>query len=203
MGRSRRRISFGRSKLGRSLALAFAVASGLIALAQQTKPAGVTQSLPIEAQVVDVIDGDTVKLSDGRSLRYIGIDTPEMRRRDGEHWVKEPEPYAQEATEANRRWVEGKRVRLEFDAQSQDRYGRLLAYVYVDDVFVNRQLLAEGFAQPLTVPPNVRHADEFREIARDARANSRGLWALPDAPSGKDLERKRKKRTERAENAVH
>ncbi len=129
-----------------------------------------------EAVVARVIDGDTMKLSDGRTVRYIGVDTPEVRRRRGGEWVREPEPYAVEATEANRRLVEGRAVRLEQDVQSHDRYGRLLVYVYVDDLFVNAELVRQGYAVPLTIPPNVKYAELFRELAREARQAQRGLW---------------------------
>lgn len=124
-----------------------------------------------------VIDGDTVELAGGRLLRYIGIDTPEVRRRVGEDWVDDPQPYGLAATQANRRLVEGKTVRLEYDVQTYDRYGRLLAYVYVDGVFVNAELIRLGFAQPMTIPPNVKHAEAFREAAGEARREQRGLWA--------------------------
>ena len=123
-----------------------------------------------------VIDGDTVELADGHLVRYIGVDTPEVRRRSGDTWVMDPEPYALASTEANRRLVEGQRVRLEYDVQTHDRYGRLLAYVYVRDTFVNAVLLEGGYAQLLTIPPNVKHADEFRALAKDARRAGRGLW---------------------------
>ena len=123
-----------------------------------------------------VIDGDTVELSDGRLVRYIGIDTPEVRRREGEHWIVDPQPMSEEATAFNRRLVENKRVRLEYDVQTHDRFGRVLAYVYVGDVMVNAELLRAGFAQPLTIPPDVKYAQQFRALAEDARRAGRGLW---------------------------
>ncbi len=131
-----------------------------------------------EVLVQRVIDGDTVQLSDGRLVRYIGIDTPEMRRKVGDVWKLEPEPFAQEATEANRRLVEGRKVRLEYDAQTQDRFGRLLAYVYVNGTLVNEYLLEEGYAHPITIPPNVRFAPRFQAMSRKARAEHKGLWKL-------------------------
>jgi micrococcal nuclease len=84
-----------------------------------------------------------------------------------------------QATEANRRLVEGKIVRLEYDVQSHDRYGRLLAYVYLGDQMVNDLLVSEGFATQLTVPPNVKYAKQFEWRVREARAAKRGLWADP------------------------
>ncbi len=124
-----------------------------------------------------MIDGDTVELSDGRLARYIGINAPEVRHRVDHHWVRDPEPFADEATEANRRLVEGKVVRLEYDVQTHDRYGRLLAYVYVGAVMVNEELVRLGYAQPMTIPPNVKYAEAFRALADEARRAGRGLWA--------------------------
>lgn len=115
-----------------------------------------------------MIDGDTIEASiDGslRRVRYIGIDTPERI-----------ECYFQEASARNAALVEGKRVRLEKDVSEIDRYGRLLRYVYVGDLFVNAELVREGYASAATVPPDVRHADLFRRLAREAREAERGLW---------------------------
>ena len=139
--------------------------------------------LPTEASVRRVIDGDTIELSDGRLVRYIGVDTPEARRRVGGQWVEDPEPLAQDATAFNRQQVEGRRVRLEYDAQTHDRFGRLLAYVYVGGTMVNAALLEAGFAQPMTIPPNVRYAERFRALTAQARAEGRGVWG-PGAAAG-------------------
>ena len=130
-----------------------------------------------EGVVRQVIDGDTIELRDGRHVRYIGIDTPETRRRVGERWVEDPEPFAKAATERNRALVEGQVVRLEFDVQPTDRFGRTLAYVYVGDAMVNAQLLEEGMAQLLTIPPDVRYVERFTQLAEQARAARRGLWS--------------------------
>ena len=125
------------------------------------------------ARVALVVDGDTVELADGRRVRYIGIDTPETGQ-----------PYAADATAFNRSLVAGQRIRLEPDAQTTDPYGRLLAYVWVDDTdtFVNLELVRQGYAMAYTVPPNVRYADAFVRAERDAREAERGLWAPADVP---------------------
>ena len=123
-----------------------------------------------------VIDGDTIELTDGRLVRYIGIDTPEVRRKAGNRWVVDPEPFALAAAEANRRLVEGKPVRLEYDEQLKDRYGRTLAYVYVGEQMVNEALVADGYAHVLTIPPDVRYAERFRLLANEARRARRGVW---------------------------
>lgn len=136
------------------------------------------------AKVKRVIDGDTIELADGRKVRYIGIDTPEVRKHVGDRWIEDPQPFGREASAFNRRLVEGKTVRLAYDVQTHDRYGRWLAYVYVEDadkneIFVNAELLKQGMAQTLTIPPNVKYADSFRGYVRQARQAKRGLWSAP------------------------
>lgn len=134
--------------------------------------AGVGQAQERWAVVQRVVDGDTVVLTTGERVRYIGVDTPEM------HHPKRPvEAYAREAKEFNRKLVEGKNIRLEFDLDRFDKYGRLLAYVYLrDGTFVNAELLAQGYAQLLTIPPNVKYTELFVQYQREAREAGRGLW---------------------------
>ena len=137
-------------------------------------------------RVQQVIDGDTVRLADGRLVRYIGIDTPELRRKVDGRWVKDPQPFAREARQANERLVLGKDVRLEYDIERLDRYGRTLAYVYAAgeggaEVMVNAELLRLGYAQQMTIPPNVRYAERFRALVQEARGAQRGLWR-PEPP---------------------
>jgi micrococcal nuclease len=120
------------------------------------------------AECTRVIDGDTIELSDGEHVRYIGMDTPEMRP---------VEEYAEAATEANRELVEGKTVIVVPDVELRDRYGRLLAYIYVDDTFVNAELVRRGLAQVATYPPNVRYQGYFLKLQREAREAGRGLWS--------------------------
>ena len=124
--------------------------------------------------VVRVVDGDTihVRLSDRvEKVRYIGVNAPEIH-----HPTRGREPGGDEALRVNEELVSGKRVRLELDVQSRDRYGRLLAYVWVGDLMVNAELVRLGFAQTMTVPPNVRHQGLFLRLEREARAVGRGLW---------------------------
>ncbi len=82
----------------------------------------------------------------------------------------------QEAYEANRKLVEGKKVRLEFDVEKRDKYGRLLAYVYVDDTFVNAWLVENGFAQVSTYPPNMKYTKYFWKLQKKAVEEHKGLW---------------------------
>ncbi len=119
--------------------------------------------------VAQVVDGDTIELTNGRKVRYIGINTPE---RD--------QPYYAEATAVNRQLVEGKNVQLEYDVETFDQYGRTLAYVWVDGVMANLEIVKRGFANAFTVPPNVRYEEQFRQAEREAREAERGLWAGSD-----------------------
>jgi len=144
----------------------------LLPLLLLTAPAA--SAAPIEGTVVRIVDGDTIYVKIGdrvEKVRYIGMNTPEVH-----HPTKGEEPGGREATEANRRLVAGKRVRLETDVQARDRYGRLLAYVWVGDVMVNAELVRQGYAQVMTVPPNVRHQELFVKLQREAREAGRGLW---------------------------
>lgn len=128
----------------------------------------------LEGVVERVVDGDTIHVRLGarvEKVRYIGINTPEVH-----HPTKGEEPGGREATEVNRRLVEGKRVRLELDVRERDRYGRLLAYVWVGDVMVNAELVRLGYAQVMTIPPNVRYQETLLKLQREARDAGRGLW---------------------------
>lgn len=129
------------------------------------------------ARVLRVVDGDTiiVRVAGRRErVRYIGIDTPES--------VKPDTPvqcFAVAASNRNKRLIDGRAVLLRFDVERRDRYRRLLAYVYrgSDGLFVNADLVRGGYAVPMTIPPNVAHADEFVRLAREARRAGRGLWS--------------------------
>jgi micrococcal nuclease len=135
------------------------------------------------AKVVAVLDGDTIVISGGEKVRYAGLNTPESHHPD-----KLPEYCGREAVEANRRLVAGKTVRLEFDARRRDQYGRLLAYVYVDSLLVNAELIRQGYAQVSTYKENQRYHAEFERLQQHAIAARRGLWGgcvdirLPQAP---------------------
>lgn len=127
--------------------------------------------------VTRVVDGDTIKVRLGGSeetVRYIGVDTPES--------VKPGTPvecFAKAASRFNEDLVEGKRVKLSFDRERRDRYGRLLAYVRLAGpprTFVNAELVRDGYAKTLAIAPNTTYAKRFSELAASARAVGRGLW---------------------------
>lgn len=129
-----------------------------------------------------VIDGDTVELAGGKPLRYIGIDTPETRRRQGSDWVVVQEPFSQEAKDFNASLVADKDVRLEFDVQKEDKYQRLLAYCFVQtqkgEVMVQEEILRRGLAYLYTFSPNVRYVDRFRAAQEEAKKNRLNLWSV-------------------------
>jgi micrococcal nuclease len=153
----------------RALPLLLALVLATTAPGGAQPPAGGPQG-----DVVRIVDGDTIHVRLGGRLekvRYIGIDTPETR-----HPGLGEQPGGRAATAVNRELVGGKRVRLELDVQERDRYGRLLAYVWVGDLMINAELVRRGYAQVLTVPPNLRHQELFLALQRDARRAGRGLW---------------------------
>jgi micrococcal nuclease len=120
-------------------------------------------------KVSEVIDGDTIVISGGHHVRYIGIDAPELHPK--------LEPYGVEAWQANRALVEGKKVRMERDVSNTDKYGRLLRYIYVDDTFVNAELVKQGYACARAYPPDTKYQGYLKEMENEAKKAGRGMWA--------------------------
>ncbi len=121
-----------------------------------------------QVKVVRVIDGDTIEIAGGAHVRYIGIDTPET--------YPEEEFYGPEAKAKNIELVEGKLVTLEKDVSETDRYGRLLRYVYVGDVFVNGELVCLGYAEAVSYPPDTRYQWQLEQLEKEAKAAKLGIW---------------------------
>ena len=138
-------------------------------------------TVPTAPLVTRVIDGDTIEVNiDGTiyKVRYIGIDTPELDDKRPEYCA-----LAQEATRYNRQLVEGKTVRLEKDVSETDKYGRLLRYVYVNDTFVNAELVRQGLAWAKAYEPDIKYQDILEKAEAQARKDGIGLWAPPTIPS--------------------
>ena len=137
---------------------------------------GSPESGPASAgRVVRVVDGDTIHVRvDGReeTVRYIGVDTPESVKPGAR-----VQCFGKAAAAENRRLVEGRAVRLSYDAEARDRYGRLLAYVWRGDLLVNAELIRLGYGKPLEIAPNLAHAAQLRRLASAARRERRGLWS--------------------------
>lgn len=122
-------------------------------------------------KVKRVIDGDTLLLINGERVRLIGVDTPETK-----HPRKPVQYFGREAYLFTKQMVDGKEARLEFERQKRDRYGRLLAYVYLlDGTFLNAEIIKQGYGFAYTRFP-FRYMEEFRIYEREARQNRRGLW---------------------------
>lgn len=123
-----------------------------------------------------VVDGDTIRLEDGRTIRYIGVDTPEIAHNS----TQEDDCYGPEAADFNEQLVLGKSVILEYDAEKTDRYGRTLAYVWLGTGasrrMVNEELLFRGYGSLLIIEPNSAYEDRLAEAEASAQERGAGLW---------------------------
>jgi micrococcal nuclease len=131
---------------------------------------------PPTGKVVNVVDGDTIKVAldqDGQTytVRYIGMDTPES--------TTQVEYFGAEASMQNLQLVSGKNVTLIKDVSETDRYGRLLRYVIVDGLFINYELVAQGYANTASFPPDIACIPTFQAAEQKARASGLGLWNAP------------------------
>ena len=124
-----------------------------------------------EFVVTKVIDGDTVMLENGDIVRYLGIDAPNLKKNEGG-----PQFYSREAAKFNKNLVLLKKVRLDVDVDKKDAQGRLLAYVYVKNVFVNGELVRLGYARAAVSPPNIKHRDLLLRSQKEAEERYAGLW---------------------------
>ena len=119
-----------------------------------------------------VNDGDTIVLSDGQHVRYIGINAPEIA-----HDNHKAEAFGYAAKKYNQSRVQSKKVRLELDKEKYDRYGRLLAYIYLlDGTFINKEMIEKGFAYLLPRSPNVKYEKMLLQTQRDAMSAKQGMW---------------------------
>jgi endonuclease YncB( thermonuclease family) len=117
------------------------------------------------ALVIQVIDGDTIVIQGGHHVRYIGVDAPEK-----------DEFYYLESKQMNEELVAGKKVRLERDVSDNDKYGRLLRYVYTGDTFVNAEMVKQGCAWAKAYPPDVKYQVYLESVEKEARQSKRGVW---------------------------
>ena len=125
----------------------------------------------IQYEVIRVIDGDTVELKNGERLRYNDIDTPETV-----HPSKQVECYGPQASEKNKDLVEGEIILVELGSPEKDRYGRLLGYVYVDDLFVNAELVRGGYAKVNSYGNPGSKLRNLLDIEKNAKKSMQGLW---------------------------
>lgn len=126
-------------------------------------------------EVVRVVDGDTFVVNyngENEKVRLIGVDTPESVHPDEEKNTE----FGDTVSSYSKEMLTGKQVKLEFDVDERDQYGRLLAYVYIDGQMYNKLLLQKGYAKLATYPPNVKYVDDFKALQAEARENKVGLW---------------------------
>lgn len=135
----------------------------------------------VHYKVEKIVDGDTFWADNGTGkeikIRLIGVDAPESKNA----FKKKIGYYGKESKAYLTNMLTGKSVKLVCDLDSLDQYGRTLAYVFLEDgTFVNSELVKNGYAMVMTVPPNVKYAEEFLRLQIEARENNRGLWNAPD-----------------------
>lgn len=134
-----------------------------------------TATIAEESEVIRVVDGDTFVIKyNGKEekVRLIGVDTPESVHPNEEKNTQ----FGEEVSNFSKKMLTGKKVAIELDVEHRDKYGRLLAYVYLDGQMYNKILLEKGYAKIATYPPNVKYVEEFTEIQKQARENKVGLW---------------------------
>ena len=128
-----------------------------------------------------VSDGDTIVLRDGRHVRYIGINAPEIAHDD-----HKAEAFGSAAKKYNQSLVRLKKVRLEFDKEKHDRYGRLLAYIFLlDGTLINKKMIEKGYAYVLHLRPNVKYDSVLLKTQRDAMSAKQGMWRNWNEQEGK------------------
>ena len=126
--------------------------------------------------IVRVVDGDTFVINYNgvnEKVRLIGIDTPESVHPNKEKNTE----FGELVSNFSKEILTGKKIQVEFDVEQRDKYGRLLAYVYLDGQMYNKILLQKGYAKLATYPPNVKYVEEFTAIQKVAREEKAGLWA--------------------------
>lgn len=179
----RRAVSIAMSPIV-SLIVSLIVAASACTDAERGVAPPTTGAVEANATVEWIVDGDTIDVVvDGRQerVRLIGIDTPEVAHAaSGARPAQAAECFGSEAQRFTSGLIPaGTPVRLERDVVARDDFGRLLAYVYraADGILVNYELARQGYAQPLTIPPNVAFREQIVEAARRAEADQAGLWA--------------------------
>jgi micrococcal nuclease len=138
----------------------------------------IVSSIPntIPAYVYQTVDGDTVKVKINNreeTIRMILVDTPETK-----HPSKPEQPFGKEASEFTRNTLLNKHVDIELGIQERDKYGRLLAYIYIDGKMFNKMLVEKGLARVAVFPPNTKYLDEFKALESKAKQQAIGIWSI-------------------------
>lgn len=170
------------SQTGTQQQTATATASATVASVQSGQQQTTQQTAPqqanlLPAKIISVTDGDTMKVKvNGKeeTIRLLLVDTPETK-----HPNKPVQPFGPEASAFAKKTLEGKDVQIEIDVLERDKYGRLLAYLWIDGKMFNEMLLEKGLARVAYVyPPNVKYVDQFREVQKKAQKAVVGIWSI-------------------------
>ncbi len=175
-----------KTKMTKSAWIFFLIVLLLIALFPGNSVLGETLTVKVDK----AMDGDTLRLADGRLVRYIGIDAPEI-----DHQSHSADPFGLEAYQLSASYVNNKTVVLEFDQEKKDRYGRLLAYIFsLEGVLINQALLEQGMANVLYSPPNIKYFNILLDSQQHAIRKSVGIWSKIKKGQGTYIGNKRSKR---------
>ncbi|TVX91939.1 thermonuclease family protein [Paenibacillus agilis] len=147
-----------------------------------------------KTKVKRIVDGDTFVTNEGDKVRLIGVNTPETHGK--------VQYYGQEAKEYTDKQLTGSTVYMFQDAGNTDKYGRLLRYIFIenDDEMFNERLIREGYANTMTIPPNVLYSKTFTKLEREARNNNRGLWQSSKSKSSSGQRSKSKEANSLTDN---
>lgn len=124
--------------------------------------------------VKEVIDGDTIEIKNGTTIRLVGVDAPEL---------SSDECYSAKSKKKLENLILNKKVRLKYDEEKIDSFGRSLAFIYRGTKFINKKMLSSGNAKYLMISPNLLNKDIFLEAEKTARTNTRGIWNKCEDPN--------------------
>ena len=153
-----------------SLTAAFLILLGGVVFTLHIKP-------PSTGFVIEVVDGDTIRLKSGALIRYLGLNSPETKSRDSGSWVNKESYWGRKAYLINKELVLNKQIRIEYDKKKKDKYKRLLGYVFAGDVFVNKNIIQEGLAVIDVRSPNFKYVDLLADSFKNALDKKKGIWS--------------------------
>jgi len=149
--------------------------------------------------VTDVVDGDTILINHPKieRLRYLGINAPENLTEESPG-----DPFSRESTYFNGTLVGGKKIRVEYDEEKYDPYGRLLGYVFVDDLLINEEIVRQGLARVLFIGPNRKYENRILNAQKEAQDSKRGIWGNPNGFTTPDDNKQFLIKTAKASNYI-
>jgi len=132
---------------------------------------------PSTGFVIEVVDGDTIRLKSGVLIRYLGLNAPETKDKDSGGWVDKGSYWGKKAYSMNKDIVLNKQIKIEYDKKKRDKYKRLLGYVFAGDVFVNQKIIQSGLAVIDIRSPNFKYTELLADSFKNALDKRRGIWS--------------------------